>query len=252
MGLSRATLQTIAIRTGYPVRASWVAGHGTMGTVCGAILHHTATPDSVVGDYPSLRVVRDGRSDLPGPLANFGLGRSGTIYLITEGIAWHAGFGAYKGITDGNGHFLGIEGESAGKGEWTVAQRDAYPRLVASILHTLGRNTDWDIRHALWALPPGRKIDTQGLDMSVFDARVHAMLAEPATINRNYQPSGEDDMFTEEDRALLRRVDAKLDAMEFKPEFGPPGSPYVGNKSVRDTLAAMARQVEKIKLKLGA
>lgn len=191
MGLTRAQLTAIATRTGYPVKAAWTPGHGTMGTVMGAILHHTATPDSAAGDYPSLTVVTKGRSDLPGPLCNFGLGRSGTIYLVTEGIAWHAGAGTYGGTTDGNGHFLGIEAEYPGTARpWNATQLDAYRRLVASILFELKRNTDWDIRHALWATPPGRKIDTNGFVMNKdFDPFVVSMLKTPATINRNWKPT---------------------------------------------------------------
>jgi hypothetical protein len=187
MGLSRATLTTIAKRTGFPVKAAWVAGHGAMGDVAGVMLHHTATKDSIPGDFPTLGVVTKGRPGLAGPLCNFGLGRSGTIYLVTEGRAFHAGVGAYKGITTGNSRFLGIEAENGGTGNpWPAVQLDAYQRLVASILFSLGRNTDWDIRHALWALPEGRKVDAKGFTMRDFDARVKAMLARPATINRNF------------------------------------------------------------------
>lgn len=194
MGLTRADLTAIATRTGYPVRAAWVPGHGTMGTVQGVILHHTATPQSAAGDYPSLNVVTKGRTGLPGPLCNFGLGRSGTIYLVTEGIGYHAGVGAWKGITDGNGHFLGIEAEHPGIASqpWPAAQVDAYMRLTASILAFLGRTTDWDLRHADWAEPPGRKVDivlTTGItNMTDFDSKVRALLAAPAKINRNWKP----------------------------------------------------------------
>jgi hypothetical protein len=195
MGLTRAQLTAIAQRTGYPVRAAWVPGHGTMGTVEGVVMHHTATPQSAQGDYPSLNVVTKGRPGLEGPLCNFGLGRSGTIYLVTEGIAWHAGVGAWKGITDGNGHFLGIEGEHPGIASqpWPATQYDAYTRLVASILNFIGRNTDWDIRHATWALPAGRKIDTVFTpaysSQGAFDTRVKVMLANPASINRTWKPA---------------------------------------------------------------
>jgi hypothetical protein len=188
MGLTRAAMTTIAERTGYPVRAAWVPGHGPMGRVEGVILHHTATPATAKGDYPSLGVVTKGTGKLAGPLCNFGLGRSGTVYLVTDGRAFHAGKGQWKGFTAGNSRFLGIEAEHPGVDgvPWPAAQFDAYCRLVASILHAIGKNTDWDIRHSLWARPKGRKIDTKGFEMKDLDARVRTMLARPETINRNH------------------------------------------------------------------
>ena len=64
---------------------------------------------------------------------------------------------------------------------------DAYQRLVASILHAIGKDTQWDVRHGRWAIPgpDRRKIDPR-FPMPPFDARVEAMLARPATINRNH------------------------------------------------------------------
>jgi len=187
MGMSRAQLKTIATMTGFPVREAWVSGHGPMGNVQGVMLHHTATRDSAPGDFPTLKVVQNGRLDLDGPLCNYGLGRSGTIYLVTEGRAYHAGEGRWMGIRAGNSHFLGIEAEYGGTGNpWPAEQLDAYQRLVASILHALGRDTNWDVRHADWALPTGRKQDTKGFTMRDFDAKVKQMLADPKTINRNH------------------------------------------------------------------
>jgi len=189
MGLTRGHLTAIAKRTGFPVKAAWTDGHGPMGQVAGVMLHHTATSAAAAGDFPSLRIVREGRPDLSGPLCNYGLGRSGTIYLVSDGLAFHAGPGKWMDVTAGNTQFLGIEAENDGSGKpWPAIQLDAYQRLVASILFALGRDTNWDVRHAAWALPVGRKVDTQGFTMHDFDAKVKAMLAKPATINRNFHP----------------------------------------------------------------
>ena len=104
-----------------------------MSGVEGVVLHHTA--GAATGDYPSLAVVRDGRPGLPGPLAHLGLARSGTVYVIAAGLAYHAGASDWAGFVDLNATFLGIEGESVGtRDDWTPAQRDAYPRLVAALL----------------------------------------------------------------------------------------------------------------------
>lgn len=54
------------------------------------VCHHTATT-TLTGDYPSLGTVVHGKKKLRNALANFGLGRSGRIYVVAAGEAWHAG-----------------------------------------------------------------------------------------------------------------------------------------------------------------
>jgi hypothetical protein len=153
--------------TGYPVVevAGWrTRGHGGMRVVEGVVGHHTATSDSAPGDYPSLSIVTNGRSDLPGPLCNLGLGRNGTIYVVAAGCAYHAGASSWAGFTDLNDEFLGIEAESAGTGTWTDAQRDCYPKLVAALLRYMNRGTDRYAGHKDVCVPTGRKIDPVGID----------------------------------------------------------------------------------------
>ena len=86
-------------------------GHGPMNSVKSIIVHHTAGPAN--GEFPSLEIVRDGRSDLSGPLAQLGLGRSGTWYVIAAGRSYHAGV-----VTDSslysNVNAIGIEVEGTG------------------------------------------------------------------------------------------------------------------------------------------
>lgn len=177
MGLSRANLQTIASRTGRKVVAAW-SDHdqGSMGTIVGVVMHHTGSSQATSSVAPTLRVVRDGRAGLRNALSTFYIDKVGTIYLISEKICWHAGVGDWRGITDGNGHFLGIEAESDGV-HWTAATIDAYVALVAEICRFLGVDPDtWAIRHAAWADPPGRKIDFAGINEHDFRARVAARL----------------------------------------------------------------------------
>ena len=182
-GWNRDTVRRVAARTGYPVVEAWSShDRGAMGTVVGPLIHHTGT--AVTGaDYPTLRVVRDGRPGLENSLCMFGLGRSGTVYLVSERLSWHAGPGEYGGVTDGNGHLAGIEAESDGR-SWTAEQLDAYPRLVASILLEAGRGPEWTPRHGDYALPRGRKTDTSGLDIAALRATVARYLARPELINR--------------------------------------------------------------------
>ncbi|MEU0794708.1 N-acetylmuramoyl-L-alanine amidase [Amycolatopsis sp. NPDC005961] len=139
-------------------------GHGGMRVVEGVVGHHTATADSAPGDYPSLDIVTRGRADLAGPLCNLGLGRSGTVYVVAAGCAYHAGASRWLGFLDVNDEFLGIEAESAGNGGWTPAQLDAYPKLVAALLRYMNRGVERYAGHKDVCVPVGRKIDPVGID----------------------------------------------------------------------------------------
>lgn len=184
MGWSRDTLRKVAKRTGYPVVESWSSYNmGSMGTPIGAMLHHTGMPNSAPGDYPTLRTVRDGRvPDLMNSLCAFGLGRSGTIYLISEKLSWHAGAGSWRGVSDGNGRFLGIEAEGPPVGAWPTKQMDSYKKLVASILMECRSGSEWAVAHKEWA--PTRKIDPSGISMNAFRADVQKILNNPALLGK--------------------------------------------------------------------
>lgn len=160
-------LADAARSTGYRVVevGGWrTRGHGAMRLVEGVVGHHTATSDSAPGDYPSLNIVTNGRSDLAGPLCNLGLGRDGTIYVVAAGCGWHAGASAWAGYSDLNDEFLGIEAESAGTGHWTAAQLDCYPKLVGALLKYMSRGTDRYAGHKDVCVPHGRKPDPVGID----------------------------------------------------------------------------------------
>lgn len=200
MGWTRAQVLNVAKRTGFPVVEAW-SGHnkGNMGTVYGPMLHHTGSKGS--GDYPTLRVVRDGRAGLENSLSMYGLGKSGTIYCINNYISWHAGAGNWNGVTDGNGHFAGIEAESSGNGtDWTPQQIEAYKRLVASILIETGRDTNWMPMHKEYALPKGRKPDPAGIEIVSFKKDV-----EKYRLNPRLMGSGGVDEMTPEQQAWLNQ-----------------------------------------------
>ena len=137
----------------------------------GVIVHHTA--GSRTGDAPSLGIVRDGRPGIPGPLSQFVLGRSGTVYVVGAGRANHAGVGYWNGITDGNTNFWGIEAENTGLGEpWGAAQLAAYYRLCAALGAFSGFDHTRVIAHKEWA--PSRKYDPAGINMAGFREQVRA------------------------------------------------------------------------------
>jgi peptidoglycan hydrolase-like protein with peptidoglycan-binding domain len=151
-------------------------GRGDFGPTLGVLCHHTAGPRN--GNMPSLSTLIQGRSDLPGPLAQLGLGRDGTYYVIAAGRCNHAGIGSWKGVTTGNTDFIGIEAENTGLSNdspWPEIQMDAYCRGVAAILIHTGRAVEFCAGHKEYALPAGRK-DDPDFDMVAFRAAVAAIM----------------------------------------------------------------------------
>lgn len=156
-------------------------GHGQMTAIETIVPHHTATSKAAAGDYPSLRIVRDGRPDLPGPLAQLGLGRSGTVYVIAAGVAYHAG-ATFERRQD-NWHAIGIEAEHDGISPWPAAQVDAYARLCAALVEHYDLSVDRVQGHKEIASPLGRKIDPN-FGMDDFRRRVAAAMKPPAPKSR--------------------------------------------------------------------
>lgn len=166
-------LADVARRTGLPVTEcpGWkTRGHGPQPEVQGFVCHHTAGP-AAGGDYPSLAVVRDGRPGLDGPLSQFGLGRTGRIYVIAAGRCWHNA--PSTSPQHDNSSSIGIEAENSGSQPWPAEQLDAYRRLCAELCKEFG-------------LPASRvkahrevnrsKPDPRGIDMNDFRAAVAALM----------------------------------------------------------------------------
>jgi hypothetical protein len=142
----------------------WRGRGKEMTGVLGIIGHHTAC--GPVGNCPSTHILINGRPDLPGPLAQLQLCRSGHFHMIADGKANHAGAGAWHSIATaiGNAGLLGIEAENQGNGSdwWPAVQMDAYVRGVAAILAHVRLPADRFAAHYEWARPAGRKIDPRG------------------------------------------------------------------------------------------
>lgn len=144
--------------------AGWqTRGHGVMVSAKGILIHHTAGP--ATGNFPSLAVVRDGRSDLPGPLSQLGLGRDGTWYIIAAGKSYHAGSTIDDSIF-GNSNAIGIEAEATGSPStntghayWPEVQYQSYVRGVKALQAAYGIPTSRVLGHKEAAVPLGRKPD---------------------------------------------------------------------------------------------
>lgn len=120
-------LATIARRTGFPVVEvpGWTSrGHGPQPLVQGVVCHHTA-------GRADMHVVRDGRSDLPGPLSQFWLEHTGRIFVVAAGRCWHNA--PSTSVFHTNSASLGIEAENNGREPWPDVQLDAYRKLCAEL-----------------------------------------------------------------------------------------------------------------------
>lgn len=181
-------LAQVARRTGYPVVE--VPGWQTRGRPGGMsdirtiTTHHTAN-GGAPGNFPSLRVVRDGRPGLNGPLAQYGLGIDGTIYVIAAGLCNHAGVS--KSVDYINPHAVGIEAEAIGvpgtKGDWPAKQMDSYARLCRALADEFAGAQLDDVRgHKETCAPTGRKSDPD-FDMPAFRRQVAVVdLSHPSPL----------------------------------------------------------------------
>ncbi|MEV0370620.1 N-acetylmuramoyl-L-alanine amidase [Streptomyces sp. NPDC050636] len=160
---------------------------GPWGPVNGVIIHHTVTS----GTTSTVSICENGYSGLPGPLCHGMIAKDGTVYLIGNGRANHAGRGdgdvlravvAERSLpsvndadTDGNTHFYGFECENLGDGvdPWPQAQLDAIERAATVLCRFHGWSSASVIGHREWQ--PG-KIDPKGFTMSWLRERIAARL----------------------------------------------------------------------------
>lgn len=151
---------------------------GQLTNVLTVVIHHTA--GNPFGDYPSLAVVRDGRPGLLGPLAQLGVGRSGTVYTFSTGKANHAGIVRHPSFA--NDCSVGIEVESVGTGPvWPDAQVAATARAAAALCRRFKLSPARVLGHNEVCSPPGRKVDPIGIPggMAAMRALVAHLLNAP-------------------------------------------------------------------------
>ncbi len=146
---------------------------GAWGPINGVMLHHTVTK----GTERTVDICYNGYSSLPGPLCHGVIAKDGTVYLVGNGRANHAGLGDddvldavvaereapadNEANTDGNRHFYGFECENLGDGKdpWPLDQIDAMIKVSAAICREYGWNANSVIGHKEWQ--PG-KVDPRG------------------------------------------------------------------------------------------
>jgi hypothetical protein len=161
--------------------------HGPWGPVHGVVIHHTVTS----GTDGSVALCYDGRSDLPGPLCHGVIAKDGTVHLVGNGRANHAGLGdddvlaavvAERALpapnendTDGNTVFYGFECVNLGDGKdpWPDAQLTAIERVSAALCRAHGWHSGSVIGHKEWT---DTKIDPRGFSMDTMRTRIAARL----------------------------------------------------------------------------
>ncbi|MGP4058130.1 glycoside hydrolase domain-containing protein [Mycobacterium sp. 4D054] len=181
-------------------------GHGDFREVRGVIGHHTAG-----GGVNDWKIVKHGRADLKGPLAQLVLEKDGTFKFIAVGVCWHAGGGkgsawASKFSTEANWYTIGIEAVSRGTPpwDWTPEQLRSYKCGVAAILWYLGKDASWFCGHREYNLAHG-KIDPAGIDLDQFRRELQELIdrGPEAYVNAGPQPG------------VKTRIEAVRDANEW-------------------------------------
>ncbi|MEU4178207.1 N-acetylmuramoyl-L-alanine amidase [Streptomyces sp. NPDC026589] len=178
---------------------------GPWGPTHGVMIHHTVT----TGTAASVRLCKDGHSSLPGPLCHGVIAKDGSVHLVGNGRANHAGLGdddvlraviAEKALppdneanTDGNRHFYGFECVNLGDGRdpWPAEQVEAIARAAAGICRAHGWGAASVVGHSEWQ--PG-KIDPRGPigkpgGPELTMARIRARVAELLKLDEPTAPS---------------------------------------------------------------
>ena len=140
----------------------------------GVMWHHTAAP--LGKDAPSLNIVTNGRSDLPGPLCHVLITRSNICIVIASGRANHAGTGAWQGVSDrGNSTMYGIEVENTGYAAsepWRIDQFFVIAKATAALISNDAARIPDCCMHKEYTK---RKIDmhtVKGIDMRILTAEI--------------------------------------------------------------------------------
>jgi hypothetical protein len=213
---------------------------GAWGPVHGSMLHHTVTPKTM----SAVPLCFNGHSTLPGPLCHGVIRRDGTVHLVGNGRANHAGGGdpdvlaavtaeSYNtrppaptehdgsaGAVDGNRAFYGWECENQGDGKdpWPKVQIEAMVRVSAALSRLHGWTAKSTIGHLEWSdwksdpKGPDNVVAMPGLRTRIAERLLHPASWSPGTST----PPKETHVTTPAVTHLTRVEDVTL----------IPGSPY--------------------------
>lgn len=168
----RADGLNVHVLPGALERTTWTSGMPARPPA--VIWHHTATSTRWADGHVAA-LLRDGRRDLAGPLAQIGVERDGTIVIVACGRANHNGA---KSARFGN-DAIGFEFYNAGDGvdPWPAVQLEAGQRAIAAVLRHLELGADRCVGHK--ESDPTRKIDPRPVDMHAMRAEIARYIATP-------------------------------------------------------------------------
>lgn len=165
---------------------------GPWGPIQGIMIHHTGG-----GESGSTKIIRDGLTDLPGPLSQGLIHKNGVFDLISNGRCNHAGGGdpdvqaaveaeryplpkpdkhnGEPGAVDGNDNYYGYEcvNKGDGKDPWPPIQLEAIARASAAVARFYGWDADRVLRHMDWS---DWKSDPRGVDWTKMRSRINTVL----------------------------------------------------------------------------
>ncbi|MFD4320101.1 peptidoglycan-binding protein [Streptomyces sp. NPDC058548] len=170
---------------------------GDWGPVVGVQIHHTVSS----GTASSVALCYNGYEGLPGPLCHGVIAKDGTVHLVGNGRANHAGGGdpsvlqavitetygdrppaprvhqGSPGAVDGNSRFYGFECVNLGNGAdpWPAEQLLAIERVSAALCRAHGWGAKSVIGHLEWS---DWKSDPKGFAMSTMRTRVQTRLGK--------------------------------------------------------------------------
>ncbi|MET9621073.1 peptidoglycan-binding protein [Streptomyces sp. NPDC006464] len=215
---------------------------GPWGPVSGVMIHHTVSS----GTASSVELCYHGYDGLPGPLCHGVIAKDGSVHLVGNGRANHAGGGdpsvlqavvtetygdrppaprahqGSAGAVDGNTRFYGFECVNLGDGSdpWPAAQLDAIERVSAALCRAHGWGAKSVIGHLEWS---DWKSDPRGFGMPGMRDRVQKRLGSAPSRT----PSG-----------------ATSPARPSTPRYQPfPGTSFFRKKPSSPIVTAMGRRL---------
>ncbi|MEZ5381820.1 MAG: peptidoglycan recognition family protein [Microthrixaceae bacterium] len=229
----------IAERAGVEAQDHRVGPRPGVFTPIGVMWHYTSTTPGG-RNLPTLATVKHGRSDLVGPLSHYLIGRLGTVAVITNGRANHAGPGSTTVLAAvraegplpaptnndaaGNRWFVGVELEGTPDSGFTDAQRTSGLALGLALSETLGIGPRAHLGHSEWT---NRKRDPgRHWPMGDFRTRLSRRLRQAGAPRT---PPEEDlDMDKDELIKVLRSELERDRVLDLNAEFGTLDDPDDG------------------------